>query len=598
MSENHHSFENLIEMFEKSVASFADRKLFGVKTEGRYQWATYGEVGRSVDAFRGGLASLGVGPGDKVAIISNNSPMWAVGAYATYGLGAQYVPMYEAQVEKDWSYILKDSGTKVLLVSTEAIYERTRGFVDELETLEHVILLKGSAPGATTYEDLKDLGEESPVASVSPKRDDICGFIYTSGTTGEPKGVLLSHWNLVSNINAIHSLFPMESDDVSLSFLPWAHSFGQTCELHCMVSYGAAIGLAVSVETIIENLPEVQPTLLFSVPRIFNRIYDGVQKKMAAAGGLKLKLFNATMSTANKRRDLAERGESSPLLDLTHGLLDKVVASKVRDRFGGRLRYAFSGGAALSKEVGLFIDNLGIKVYEGYGLTETSPIVSANRPGAQKIGSIGQCIPGVTVTIAPTETAPEGQGEIVVYGPNIMQGYHNLPAKTAEVMTEDGGFRTGDMGRKDDEGYLWITGRVKEQYKLENGRYVVPAPLEEQLKLSPLINQVMIDGANRPFNVAVIVPDLESLKAWAQETGVPYDSDEQLCAHGDAHERIGQELQAYGAEFKGYEHVKKWALAPEEFSPANDMLTPTLKLKRRNVMAAYESIISELYEGT
>ncbi len=596
MSESHHSFENLIEMFEKSVASFADRDLFGVKTDGRYQWATYGEVGRSVDAFRGGLASLGVSAGDKVAIISNNSPMWAIGAYATYGLGAQYVPMYEAQVEKDWRYILNDSGTKVLLVSTEAIYERTRGFVDELEELEHVILLSGSAEGATTYEDLKDRGVQSPVASVSPSREDICGFIYTSGTTGEPKGVLLSHWNLVSNINAIHSLFPMESDDVSLSFLPWAHSFGQTCELHCMVSYGAAIGLAVSVETIIENLPEVQPTLLFSVPRIFNRIYDGVQKKMAAAGGLKLKLFNATMNTANKRRDLAERGESSPLLDLKHGLLDKVVASKVRDRFGGRLRYAFSGGAALSKEVGLFIDNLGIKVYEGYGLTETSPIVSANRPGAQKIGSIGQCIPGVTVKIMPTETAPEGQGEIVVYGPNIMQGYHNLPEKTAEVMTEDGGFRTGDMGRKDEEGYLWITGRVKEQYKLENGKYVVPAPMEEQLKLSPLINQVMIDGANRQFNIAIIVPDLESLKTWAQDAGVPYDSEAQLCAHEDAHGRIGQELETYGAQFKGYERVKKWALASEEFSPANDMLTPTLKLKRRNVMIAYEAVIAELYE--
>ena len=596
MSTSQHAFENLVQMFEQSVETFADRDLFGVKTDGRYQWATYREVGEAVDAFRGGLSSLGVGAGDKVAIISNNSPMWAIGAYATYGLGAQYVPMYEAQIEKDWRYILEDSGTRVLLVSTAEIYERTRGFVDELDALEHVVLLGGSADGALTYEELKSRGVESPVPSVEPSREDICGFIYTSGTTGEPKGVLLSHWNLVSNINAIHSLFPMESDDVSLSFLPWAHSFGQTCELHCMVSYGASIGLAVSVETIIENLPEVRPTLLFSVPRIFNRIYDGVQKKMTAAGGLKLKLFNATMNAANKRRDLAERGQTSPLLDLKSGVLDKVVASKVRDRFGGRLRYAFSGGAALSKEVGLFIDNLGIKVYEGYGLTETSPIVSANRPGGQKIGSIGKCIPGVTVKIAPTETAPEGQGEIVVYGPNVMQGYHNLPEKTAEVMTEDGGFRTGDMGRQDDEGYLWITGRVKEQYKLENGKYVVPAPMEEQLKLSPLINQVLIDGANRLFNIALVVPDMESLKAWAQETGVAFDSDEALCADPKAHARIGEELASYGAEFKGYERPKKWALAHEEFSPANDMLTPTLKLKRRNVMAAYEATIEALYE--
>jgi long-chain acyl-CoA synthetase len=456
--------------------------------------------------------------------------------------------------------------------------------------------LNGSAEGATTYEDLKALGAASPVDSVNPSREDICGFIYTSGTTGEPKGVLLSHSNIVSNVNAIHTFFPMDSEDVSLSFLPWAHSFGQTVELHCLISYGAGVGLAVSVATIIENLPEVRPTLLFSVPRIFNKIYGGVQKKMNAAGGLKLKLFKATMATANKKRELAERGSSSPLVDIKHALLDKLVASKVRAAFGGRLRYAFSGGAALSKEVGLFVDNLGIKVYEGYGLTETSPIVSANRPGAQKIGSIGQCIPDVRVEIVPGESLPEGQGEIVVYGPNIMQGYHNLPEKTAEVMTEDGGFRTGDMGRMDEEGYLWITGRVKEQYKLENGKYVAPAPLEEQLKLSPMINQVMIDGANRLYNVALIVPDIDSLKDWAKGSGLAYDSDASLCADARAHARIGEELEKFGAPFKGYERPRKWALTSDEFSTENDMLTPTLKLKRRNVMTAYVDTINGLYD--
>jgi long-chain acyl-CoA synthetase len=596
MSEAQHSFENLVEMFESSVSSFADRDLFGVKKDGQYQWTTYREVGDAVDDFRAGLASLGVGAGDKVAIIANNSPQWAVSAYATYGLGAQFVPMYEAQLEKDWKYILKDSGAKVLLVSTDDIYDSTLGFTDELDALEHVVHLGGTTDDQASYGGLKAIGAASPLPSIQPDPGDICGFIYTSGTTGEPKGVLLSHSNIVSNVNAIHTFFPMDSEDVSLSFLPWAHSFGQTVELHCLISYGAGVGLAVSVATIIENLPEVRPTLLFSVPRIFNKIYGGVQKKMNAAGGLKLKLFKATMATANKKRELAERGSSSPLVDIKHALLDKLVASKVRAAFGGRLRYAFSGGAALSKEVGLFVDNLGIKVYEGYGLTETSPIVSANRPGAQKIGSIGQCIPDVRVEIVPGESLPEGQGEIVVYGPNIMQGYHNLPEKTAEVMTEDGGFRTGDMGRMDEEGYLWITGRVKEQYKLENGKYVAPAPLEEQLKLSPMINQVMIDGANRLYNVALIVPDIDSLKAWAKESGLAYDSDASLCADARAHARIGEELEKFGAPFKGYERPRKWALTSDEFSTENDMLTPTLKLKRRNVMTAYVDTINGLYD--
>jgi len=588
-------FNNLVEMFERSVQAFGPNRLFGTKVNGTYKWITYNEVGALVDAFRGGLASLGVGPGDAVAVIANNRVEWAVAAYATYGLGAKYVPMYEAQLPKEWKYILNDCGAKVLLAANDLIYGQTTGFVDELDALEHVVNFDGTATDTTSFEGICAAGRAAPVPSVNPSPEDICGFIYTSGTTGNPKGVLLSHGNISSNINAVHQIFPMDQSDVSLSFLPWAHSFGQNVELNTLLSYGASLGLAENVTTILTNLEEVRPTLLFSVPRIFNRIYAGVHKKMAEAGGVKEKLFHRTLEVARRRKALEKEGKRSLRLEVQFRILDALVGKKIRARFGGRLRYAFSGGAALSKEVGEFVDNLGITVYEGYGLTETSPISTGNCPAGQVIGSVGRAIPGVTIKIDPVEAAPAGQGEIIVYGPNVMQGYHNLPEKTAEVMTEDGGFRTGDLGRLDADGFLYITGRVKEQYKLENGKYVAPAPLEEQLKLSGFINQALIDGTNRPYNAALIVPDFETLRPWSVSQGMGQLSDSELCAHPAVETLIKAEIQERSGAFKAYELPKKFVLVAEEFSTENGMLTPKMSLKRRVIMAAHGEALAALY---
>ena len=599
------TFENLVDMFEKSTKKFADRPLFGVKRAGAYSWSTYRQLAKEVDELRGGLAALGVGQGDRVAVISDNRPEWAAGAYATYGLGAQYVPMYEAQLPKEWEYILKDCGAKVLLVANAQIAEKTRsmlGVNGGVPTLQQIVefgsgavSVSPAAAGEVSYASVLEKGRATPRPSVQPKREDICGFIYTSGTTGNPKGVLLTHDNITSNINAIHQIFPMAQDDVSLSFLPWAHSFGQTCELHCLLSYGASMGLAESVATIIDNLAEVKPTLLFSVPRIFNRIYDGVNKKMNEAGGIKLILFKRMLEVAKHKKNLEALGQSSFFNNLQFKILDKVVASKIRARFGGRLKYAFSGGAALSKEVGEFIDNLGIEVYEGYGLTETSPVATANSPQGRKIGSIGRAIPGVRIEIAPVDVAPEGQGEIIIYGPNVMKGYHNLPEETAKAFTDKGGFRSGDMGRVDAEGFVYITGRVKEQYKLENGKYVAPAPLEEKLRLSPYIANIMVDGTNRPYNVAVIVPDFESLKKFATDAGLAFSSNEELVKKPEVQTLIRAEIDKFGSEFKGFERPEKFVLATEDFTTDNSMLTPSLKVKRRNVMAKYGDAIARLY---
>jgi long-chain acyl-CoA synthetase len=450
------------------------------------------------------------------------------------------------------------------------------------------------APASEPYSfaHIEEVGasQDGSVSRPSPK--DTAFLIYTSGTTGQPKGVILCHENVASNVSAIHLVFDLVREDRSLSFLPWAHSFGLTCELHTLLSMGASIGINSAVEKLIDELSEVQPTVLISVPRIFNRIYDGVQNQMSQKPAPIRKLFQAGLRVAAKRRD----GQELTLGDkLTLGVADKLVFQKIRGRFGGRLRYALSGGAALARQVGEFIDNLGIMVYEGFGLTETSPVTNVNYPGSRKMGSVGKPLPGVRVVIDRSVTEDPLQGEIVIYGPNVMKGYHKRPEETAAVLMGDGGFRTGDMGMIDDDGFLFVTGRIKEQYKLENGKYVVPSPLEEGLKLSPFITNVYVHGDNRPYNVALVVPDQAVLLPWAKTQGLNAAEPEKLLKEPRVIDKFREELDSVSKGFKGYERVQKFTLVLEDFTTANGMLTPSLKLKRRKVIERWGSEIEALY---
>jgi len=588
-------FETLVDIFQHSTRTFSSRELFGEKKNGQWTWMTYARFGQMVDDLRGGLSQLGVTTGDKVAVISNNRHEWAVGAYATYTLGAAYVPMYEAQLDKEWEYILNDCGAKVVLAATDSIATKLAALKPNLPKLEHIIRFTGTESERDTFAGLLKRGAETPSPISHPKPSDMAGLIYTSGTTGNPKGVMLSHANLARNVGAIHECFPMQQEDRSLSFLPWAHSFGQVVELHGLYSMGASMGIAEAVEKIIDNLAEVQPTLLFSVPRIFNRIYDGLQKRLAGEKPVKRMLFMRGLEVARQRRALEDKGEKSMLVDVQHAFFDKVVFSKVRARFGGRLKYAFSGGAAISREVAEFIDNLGITVYEGYGLTETSPIATANYPGNRRIGSVGKAIPGTRVEIDRSETGDPKQGEIVIHGHNVMMGYYNLPDENGKVFTGDGGFRTGDMGFVDEAGYVWITGRIKEQYKLENGKYVVPVPIEQAISLSTFVTNCMLHGANKPFNVAIIVPDMDSLKKWATEKGLDTTSIPELLKRPEVQALYREQIHECTKDAKGYEKPQRFLLISEDFSVANDMLTPSLKLKRRTVLSRYGEAVEELY---
>jgi long-chain acyl-CoA synthetase len=444
-------------------------------------------------------------------------------------------------------------------------------------------------PATKTSDKVKSFKElaktDKKVPPIKPTGKDIACFIYTSGTTGNPKGVILSHNNIASNVSAIHDVFPWSSSDRSLSFLPWAHSFGQTVELHGLFSMGASLAICEAVDKIIDNLGETKPTLLFSVPRIFNKLYGAVQKQIASKPGVIQKAVKSALATRGKQR----KGEDISVGEgLVLALTDKVVFAKVRARFGGRLKYAFSGGAAISTEVAEFIDGIGITVYEGYGLTETSPIATANWPNNRKIGSVGKAIPGVKISISP-------EHEIIVHGPNVMTGYHNRKEENDAVFTPDGGFRTGDMGRLDDQGFLFITGRIKEQYKLENGKYVVPTPLEEQIKLSPYVANVMVYGDNRLYNIALVVANVDAVKSWGKDNGVAESDPEKLLANPKVRALFMKELEHYGEKFKGFEEVKDFALVSEDFTVDNGMLTPSLKVKRRKVFEKYQPVIDALY---
>jgi long-chain acyl-CoA synthetase len=590
--------DNLVELFENAVDRYAGNNLFGTKqADGTYAWVTYGEVGLRVDHLRAGLRGLGIVQGDAVGIIANNRTEWAIAAFATFGLGARFVPMYENELPKVWRYVINDAAVKVILVATPTIAERVKAHQAEMPGLEAVYLIDAAAADPNSMAALEKKGRLAPVPSSKPRAEEVATLIYTSGTTGDPKGVLLSHGNFTSNARAGYRLFKdqLNTDSCSFSILPWAHSFGQTGELYCWIQFGGSIGFMGSVDTLADDLRAVAPTFLIAVPRIFNKIYDGIMTKIGETGGLAQKLFNMGVETA---RQIRENGAENVGLGtrLKFKLADALVFKKIRARFGGRLVGALSGSATMNVNIAHFFRDVGIPVYDCYGLTETTPATTINSPVAWRPGSVGRPIEYVTVKIDQSVVesgAPDG--EIVVYGPNVMQGYHNKPEATAATMTEDGGFRTGDRGYLDKDGFLYISGRIKEQYKLENGKYVFPAVLEEEIRLLPWVENAMLVGEGRAFNVCLIVPDFLVLGKWARKRGLPDDA-KALVADRAVQEMVGDEISRHlEGKFGGYEIPKKFIFLSETFSLDNGMLTQTMKLKRREVLARYRPQIETLF---
>jgi long-chain acyl-CoA synthetase len=589
--------KNLVELIEGSVKEFSDSPLFGTKnSQGNYDWVTYAEVGKRVDHLRSGLAGIGIKRGDSVGVIVDNSTEWGIAAFATYGLGARFIPMYEKELEKIWEYIIKDSSIKVLLVLNKSIQEKILSRKNNLPELEHVYTIEGS--GELSMKALEDQGLKNLVPAIHPDPDDIAALIYTSGTTGNPKGVLISHKNFCTNFYAGSILYPKElrHNCRSLSILPWAHSFGQTAEFYNFINVGGSMGFMEKVSTIGEDMEKVKPTLLIAVPRVFNKIYAGLFAKMEETGGLPQKLFLMGINSAKRKRELSLEGKSEFITNLKYKIADKIVFKKIRAKFGGLLEGAITASATMNVEIGHFFSDLGIPVYDCYGLSETSPAVTMNCPGAMKLGSVGRPIKDVKVVIEKMLHEPcSDEGEIVVYGPNVMHGYHNNPGETAKVMTEDGGFKTGDRGRLDSDGFLYITGRFKEQYKLENGKYVFPAAIEEEIKLNPYVANTLIYGEGRAFNICMVVPDFEALEKIADEHKIKNDP-ASLIASDIVQNLIKKSITTdLKNNFGSYEIPKKFIFLPEDFSLENGMLTQTMKLKRNIALDKYMPGIEALY---
>jgi long-chain acyl-CoA synthetase len=580
-------FATLVELCAQSCVAFAERPLFGTKKRLTWSFITYREFGRMVDRCRAGLHAAGVALGDRVGIVGNNGVEWAACAYASYGLGAAVVPMYEAQLVSEWEYILGDCGAKIAFAGTPEIAESLKAARPRLPLLRQVIGLAAPSDDPGSFAALLDRSRDAPVPPLQPPTHLPANLIYTSGTMGRPKGVVLSHGNIVSNVNALHEVFPFEPEDRSLSFLSWAHCFGQV-ELHTFLSMGCALALNRDVGQLLEDLAEVKPTILVAVPRVFHRLVAGVKDQIVRRPRVVRSIVAAGLRGAIQR----SRGARCSVRDrIALRISDALVFSKVRARLGGRLKYAISGGAALGFEVGEFLDAIGVNVYEGYGLTETSPIVSANYRGHRRLGSVGKVMPGVRVVIDASASSWV-DGEIIVYGPNVMQGYHNRPEENAAAMLPDGGLRTGDLGRMDADGYLYVTGRIKEQFKLENGKYVMPAPLEDELKLSPYIANALIYGDNKPYCVALIVLAMSRVEQWVEENQVDLAN-----VTGDERVRalVRREIEERAAAFKKFELPKALLLVTDDFTVQNGLLTPTLKLKRRAILSRYRQALDALY---
>lgn len=562
----------------------------------------------------------GVKPGDRVAILSENRYEWSVFDMALQIVGGINVSLYATLPPNQCAYILKDSGSKIFLVSTAIQLKKAVDIFDECKETTSVIAFDVPQNRSLIdynyvhmFDSVLDEGSkvldkhmvEIKKRTKAIKPSDISTLIYTSGTTGEPKGVMLTHDNIVSNIVNALSMLDLNDQDRSLSFLPLCHSFERTGGYYGMLSVGAEIFYAESIDTVSKNLLEARPSVVISVPRLFEKIYNLVLKSVQEAGGSKQKVFNwATKVGLDYVK--GKRGFTSIQL----AIADKLVFSKLRERFGGRVKLFISGGAALPADIGNFFAAAGMRIVEGYGLTETSPVMTINPGGKQRYGTVGHVIPGVTVAIQKVDNnkiiaelsgnqypsnLSSAEGEILCKGPNVMQGYWGKKKETKEVIDNDGWFHTGDIG-KFDQGYLMITDRLKHMIVNAGGKNIYPGPIEDMMKSSVWIDQVVALGEAQNFMAALIVPDLEVCKSWCRQNNVSFGSDEDLINLNEIKDFVDKEMKVFNKKLASHEKIRQFRLISTPFTIDGGELTPTLKIKRRVIYDRYSDLIKEIYK--
>jgi long-chain acyl-CoA synthetase len=567
-----------------------------VRRDGRWEAISSQEFLRRVAGLSTALVELGVKPGDRVGLFSTNRPEWHTADFAISGAGAIVVPIYFNESPDRMTYILRHCGAKVVFVAGKPQLERLLAVRANLPELENIIAADAGTHLPSECLRYDTLIATAGAADISAYRlraaqvlpGQLASIIYTSGTTGEPKGVMLTHANLCSNVIDVGRDFHLHpAEDIALSFLPLSHVYGRIVD-YIYIFQGCPLAYVPSIDEVAQALLQVRPTITAAVPRFFEKIYARLVEQGAKTTGLRRMIFDWAMKIANQSANWkSSGGHASIFVKLQWLLADQLVYKKVRAGLGGRLRQVGSGGAPLSKEFAEFFWAVGVPIYQGYGLTETSPVVSNNFP-ENRVGSSGKPIPNVQVRIAE-------DGEILVKGPCVMQGYYKNPEATRETLTEDGWFRTGDIGHLDADGYLYITDRKKDLLKTAAGKFVAPQPIENALKTSPYILNAMVVGDKRKFVAALIVPNPTTVGARLADEGLRFSSNSELVAHPRTHALIENEVKRLTAHLAQYETIKRFALLPEDFTFDDGSLTFTLKLKRRVVEQRYRNVIESLY---
>jgi long-chain acyl-CoA synthetase len=598
--------KTLLDYFRFAAGS-GKAELLVSKTDEAWTPLSATDFGERTQGLALGLALLGVDRDDRVAILSENRPEWPMADFATLSLGALSVPIYTSYLAPQVEYILRDSLAKVVVVSSAVELQKVVDVRDRCPELKHVLVLDQvpwSAGKATPFATVVQKGLaalradpgafEERASSILP--GDLATMIYTSGTTGEPKGAVLTHENLVSNVAACSALFDVTSDTSALSFLPLAHVFERIVD-YLFFSRAATITYAESIENLSENFIEVKPHCFAAVPRVYEKMLMRVQTAVEKAPALRRAIFSWGVKTGVRRLAVVGAGKAPGLfLRLKVALADRLVFGKIKARLGGRFRFAISGGAPLSRDVAEFFWAAGIEVYEGYGLTETSPVLSCNRPGEWRLGTVGRAIPGVTLRLA-------SDGEVLAKGPNVMEGgYWRKPDETASVFDAEGWFLTGDIGSFDADGFLTLTDRKKEILINAYGKNIAPAPIEAALRSVRYVSSAVLIGDRRRFLSALIVPNFEKLEAWALSSGVKFRDHDALVKDPKVLSLVKQAIDILNGDEPHERQIRAFTLLTDDFTIDGGELTPTMKIKRRVVAEKYRDVIDRMYgeaeEGT
>jgi long-chain acyl-CoA synthetase len=588
-------------LFSRKASEYGERTALLYKRDGAYRAMSWEQYGNRVRDFALGLIVLGLEPGQQVALLAENCPEWVIADIAILSAGGVNVPIYMTLTPKQIEYIVNDSQSRIVIVSNAEQLQKVLKVRDSMPLVTHVVCIDCPEPrpdpavlsfgevmarGAQWAQEKGTAILDERVAALMP--DDVASIIYTSGTTGEPKGVMLTHDNFVSNARASLAVLPITERDLALNFLPLSHVFARTCDHYVMLIAGAQVAFAETVDTVAANMMEVRPTVMIGVPRFYEKTYARILERADELPGVKRALFHwARRVGAARIKACRARRALSPWFRLKLFVADRLVCRRVRERLGGRIRYFVSGGGPLSREIAEILGSLGVKICEGYGLTESSPTISVNPLEAIKCGTVGPPLPGVEIRIAE-------DGEILTRGPHVMKGYYRRERESADAIV-DGWLHTGDIGVVDEDGYLAITDRKKDLIVTAGGKNVAPQLIENALKTDPFISQIVIHGDKRKFLSALIVPNFEQLEPWAREQGLNFESRAELVGLSEVHSLIEQSLAEKLRDFARYEQIRRFTLLDREFTMGDGEVTPSLKIKRKVVADRYADLIEAMY---